>query len=105
MKSLFDCWTEVRERLQSSRTIALFLDFDGTLAKLKTVPQEAGVDRALRQDLAILARCPRFRLWVISGRRQQDIRDRLGVPRIRYLGLHGWERSAGASLTEESRSA
>jgi trehalose-phosphatase len=63
------------------------------------------VDLALRQDLAVLARCPRFRLWVISGRRQQDIRDRVHVPGIHYLGLHGWERRAGALLEPVSRTA
>jgi len=105
MRRLFECWTEVRDRLRASRAIALFLDFDGTLARLKPTPHEVGVARAMRQDLAILARCPRFRVWVISGRRRQDIRDRLGVPGIKYLGLHGWERRAGRLLTEHSRSA
>jgi trehalose 6-phosphate phosphatase len=104
MRHLFDYWKQVAGRLHSAGTIALFLDFDGTLARIRPKPDEVDVDRNVRQVLAILARSPRLRVWVISGRRYADIRDRINVPGVQYFGLHGWEGRDGAHLTEESRS-
>jgi trehalose-phosphatase len=102
---LFDEWSRIAGRLRSAPTIALFLDFDGTLARLRPRPEQALLDGRVRRVLSALARCPRFRVWVISGRRLDDVRARMKVPRIRYLGLHGWEAGAGAALAEDTRLA
>jgi trehalose 6-phosphate phosphatase len=96
MRPLFAFWDELAPRLASSRTIALFLDFDGTLVDIRPRPDMVRVHPAARRTLASLARSPRFRVWVISARRRADIRARLRVPAVRYLGLYGWER--GPSL-------
>ena len=57
--------------------------------------------------MGALARNPRFRVWVISGRRQADVRTRIRIPGIRYLGLHGWEGRGREwqrrTLAEETR--
>ena len=103
MRHLFQSWNRVAKRLRSRQTIALFLDFDGTLAPLQPRPEEVWLDDATRDTLARLARSPRFRVWVVSGRRRADVRARIGVPGIRYLGLHGWERSVRVRLPEETR--
>jgi trehalose 6-phosphate phosphatase len=102
MRHLFNHWNQVIRRLRSVPKIALFLDFDGTLARLRPRPEQVSLDSSVRQALAALARSPRFRVWVISGRRQADIRARTRIPGIRYLGLHGWEGRGGA-LAEETR--
>jgi len=88
---LFDHWVQIASRLRAAPAIALFLDFDGTLARLRPRPEQALLHGSVRQVLSVLARCPRFRVWVISGRRLADVRSRMRVPRICYLGLHGWE--------------
>ncbi len=102
MLPLFVDWARIGRRLRAAPTIALFLDFDGTLARLEAKPEQVSLDGCVRQALAVLGRSDRFRVWIVSGRRQADIRARVGVPGIRYLGLHGWEGRAGASLAEES---
>jgi len=79
MNHLFQCWGEVAARLRSAPGIALFLDFDGTLARLRARPQEAWIEGSARQALAALARNRRFRIWVISGRRRSDVRARAGA--------------------------
>jgi len=98
MAHLFDDWSRVAGRLRAAPAIALFLDFDGTLARLRPRPEQVLLHGSVRQVLAVLARCPRFRVWVISGRRRDDVRARMRVPRVRYLGLHGWEGDSGGPL-------
>jgi len=102
MRHLLSDWHPVSKRLRSSPTIALFLDFDGTLARLHPRPEQVSLDGSMRGTLAVLARSPHFRIWVVSGRRQADVRSRVGVSGIRYLGLHGWE-GRGRALPEETR--
>lgn len=94
MRPLFACWNEVASRVASSATVALFLDFDGTLAPIQPRPQMARLYPGTRSTLASLSLNPRIRIWVISARRREDIRARVGVPAVRYLGLYGWERGA-----------
>jgi trehalose 6-phosphate phosphatase len=103
MRHLFHSWSHVARRLRAGRPIALFLDFDGTLTPLRPRPEDVWLDEATRSTLTHLARSPRFRVWVVSGRRRADIRARVRVPGIRYLGLHGWEGRASNCVPEETR--
>jgi trehalose 6-phosphate phosphatase len=100
---LFSCWNEVAERLRRAPAIALFLDFDGTLSPLCPRPEDVRLSGATRSIVATLARRPRIRVWVISGRRRDDVRDRSRIAGVHYLGLHGWEGRQEVSMKEESR--
>ena len=107
---LLRCWDPVAQRLRAAKTIALFLDFDGTLTGLRARPGDVSLNPATRQALLQLARRRRVRVWVISGRKLADVRERIRVPGIHYLGLHGAERdghglSGEAALPEASRSS
>ena len=102
MRHLFHSWNHVAERFRSSRKIALFLDFDGTLAPLHPRPDDVWLDAGTRRTLLRLTQSPRFHVWIVSGRRQADIRARVRVPGIRYLGLHGWEGRDSTPVTEET---
>ena len=82
--------------LAAARHLALFLDFDGTLAPLRSRPADARLDEATRALLRRLARLPSITLCIISGRRRADLQKRVNVRRAIYLGLHGWERDTGA---------
>ncbi len=104
MHHLFKCWDQIAEKLNGGGKIALFLDFDGTLTRIRQRPEEVWLDSSTRRALSVLARSPRFRVSVISGRKQADIRARIHVPGIRYLGLHGWDNGSGDVLSEDSRS-
>jgi trehalose-phosphatase len=91
MRSLFQCWEEVAGRLRAARTVALFLDFDGTLAPFCVRPEGARLPPATRRALRRLTRRPSLRVCVISGRRRADLSKRIAVPGVRYLGLLGNE--------------
>ncbi len=86
---LFNCWREVAARLRAAEHLALFLDFDGTLVRLRRHPGRVWLEETARRLLGRLARSPRVTLCVISGRQRDDVRRRVGVPGIQYVGLHG----------------
>lgn len=105
MNHLFACWDRVAARLRDASSIALFLDFDGTLAPIEARPEGVSIDPASRAALLGLAHNRRFRISIISGRRRADVRARAGVPGVRYLGLHGWERNNEVELATRTRQA
>ncbi len=90
-RHLFAHWSGVAKRLRAARHVLLIMDFDGTLVPLRARPEIPMTDDAVRRLLARLANSHRATLYIISGRRRDDVRQRVRVPKIRYLGLHGWE--------------
>jgi trehalose 6-phosphate phosphatase len=102
MRYLLESWPAVAERLRNARTIALFLDFDGTLAPLRPRPDEAHLPPPVRRVLRRLACRPRLRIWVISGRRQADVDRRVAVPGVPCLGLYGSENGNLPKLDAET---
>ncbi len=88
--------------MRAAKDLALFLDFDGTLVRLKRRPEEVLLDDSTRRVLRGLARHPRITLCLISGRRRADLRRRVRVAGARYLGLHGWEGQECAQLPGSS---
>jgi trehalose-phosphatase len=102
MRRLFDCWPEIVSRIRSAGSIALFLDFDGTLAPIKAAPDEVHLSPPMRLAIGRLAANERTDVWVISGRTRDDVRERTGLSRVRYLGIHGWERGLETALRAET---
>ena len=51
MRHIFSCWGEIAARMAASRTIALFLDFDGTLAAIQPRPELVRVHPGVRRTL------------------------------------------------------
>jgi len=98
---LFACWNEIAARIKEAPTIALFLDFDGTLAPLHPRPEQVRLGTDMRCAIRSLQRNPRFRVCVISGRRRADVRERIGIAGVRYLGLYGWEDIRGTFVTND----
>lgn len=77
------------------------MDFDGTLSPLVSDPAAARIDRATRGALARLSRNPRARVCVISGRRHDDLRARIALPSLRYLGVHGADTGSASAFAPE----
>ncbi len=91
MRSLLEDWRAVAERVREADSIALFLDFDGTLAPLEEDPRAVDMNRVARVALMRLSGNPGVHVCVISGRRLADLRARVRVPGVEYLGVHGGE--------------
>ncbi|MGO8737080.1 MAG: trehalose-phosphatase [Terriglobia bacterium] len=91
-RHLFDSWPRVVRRLRATNRWLLLLDFDGTLAPLNDDPNGVSLDPSVRRVLRRLARHPGSSVYIMSGRRLADLRQRAKVPGVRLLGLHGWEK-------------
>jgi len=71
--------------------VLLLTDYDGTLTSIVPSPDEAWLPGAVRDDLQVLARTPRMRVGIVSGRDLVDLRERVVVPEAVYAGCHGLE--------------
>jgi trehalose 6-phosphate phosphatase len=98
-------WNAASRKLRGAQTVGLFLDFDGTLSRIRPKPDEAKMDGDIRRTLSLLARSSRFRVWIVSGRRLHDLRQRAHIPNVRYLGLHGWEGRGTGILSRPAEQA
>ena len=79
-------WLDEQQRVDD---LALFLDFDGTLAPIVERPDDArALDGICELVEAVAAVIP---VAVISGRGLDDIMERLGARGIYYSGSHGLE--------------
>ena len=82
-------------RIRRARHIVVFLDFDGTLVRLRRNPKEVFLGAPTRCVLRKLAGRREVTLCFISGRQLADLQHRARVEGATYFGLHGWERSNG----------
>jgi len=72
-------------------TLALFLDYDGTLVPLAARSEEARLPEAARQTLLQAARLPNLDTVIVSGRSLEDVKHMVDVPGLTYVGNHGFE--------------
>lgn len=90
-RHLFDRWPEVAQRLHAAKHIALLLDLDGTIVPIQPRPEMVRLGLTTRRLIGRLAKHSKLTVCIVSGRRLADLRRRAKVPRVRYVGLHGWE--------------
>jgi trehalose 6-phosphate phosphatase len=88
----FRAWPEIRGRLHGAKRWAFFLDFDGTLVKLRRRPSEVRMSARAGRVVKLLAAHTGVTVAIVSGRRLRDLRKLVGLERLRYFGLQGAER-------------
>lgn len=91
MKYLFKDWKNIQERIKQARTLILFLDYDGTLTPIVSRPELALCPPDVKKLLERLRDLPGVYLTIISGRSLEDVREKVGVSGISYVGSHGLE--------------
>ncbi len=93
---------DIQEKV-SSRSVAAFLDYDGTLTPIVFHPEDAflpGDTKSILVELA--AHAP---VAVVSGRGLDDIEQLVGIPNIYYAGSHGFEIKGPGGLSKELEAA
>ncbi len=80
---------EIRAAILDGRPLAIMLDFDGTLAPIADKPEYVELPERTRTVLRRLANEPKTVVAVVSGRSLDDVRRRVGIEEIVYVGNHG----------------
>jgi len=81
----------IDQRLGDADGLLVALDFDGTLAPIEDDPDAPEITQANRRAVKQLADHPDTMVAVVSGRQLADLRPRVGIEGIRYVGNHGLE--------------
>jgi trehalose 6-phosphate phosphatase len=82
--------SRILARLSSADRILVALDYDGTIAPIVGVPEQARISPEMEDTLSAIADDPRYSLAIVSGRSLADLRGRLRIPAT-YAGNHGLE--------------
>jgi trehalose 6-phosphate phosphatase len=84
---------EILRAIEPGRSVLLFLDYDGTLVPIVRDPDRAVLSPRRRRFLEALSRS--MFVGIVTGRSLADIRRRVGVEGLAYIGNHGLEASWG----------
>ncbi len=90
-RHLFSQWDRIARRIRSNRRVAMFLDFDGTLVRIARLPGSVHFEEGTREILRKLASHRKVTLAVISGRQRAELEHYVGIRKVKYLGLYGWQ--------------
>jgi len=90
MRNIFYYWDNLKKEL-NNKYIMLFLDYDGTLAPIVDTPDEAIIPKETSKLLKHLSKSLRCRIAIISGRALRDIKEKIGLKNVIYVGNHGAE--------------
>jgi trehalose 6-phosphate phosphatase len=88
---LFAQWDRIARRIRRNQRVVMFLDFDGTLVRIASLPGNVRLEDGMRDVLQKLAAHRNVTLAVISGRQRAELQHYIGIRKIRYMGLYGWE--------------
>src|SRR6266567_4284118 len=88
---LFDRWGQITKKIHGAFDIWIFLDFDGTLVRYYDRPEDVKLSGECRRVLTRLIRHRRVHVVIVSGRRNAALRQLIRVPRVKFMGLFGWE--------------
>ena len=91
MRHLFESWESIQARIQRAQTLFVFLDYDGTLTPIVSLPELALCPFEVKRVLEELRDLPGVHVAIISGRSLEDLREKVGVLGIIYVGNHGLE--------------
>jgi alpha,alpha-trehalase len=87
-KHLIESWRDIVSNIRRVQRVALLSDFDGTLVRIQRDPDAVHLSPAIKTLLSEIS-ATGATVGVISGRKLGDVRARVGVPRIWYVGSHG----------------
>jgi trehalose 6-phosphate phosphatase len=102
---LFKNWKNIVRRIRGKKHIVIFLDFDGTLVRIAPLPDAVCLPSETREVLRRLGKHRNVELIIISGRRRADLQRFVGLRKIKYMGLYGWENKSNKKLPYPERVA
>jgi len=85
---LWEHWDEVERGLAVPAPLLACFDYDGTLTPIRERPEEVATPAGVADALADLAARPATEVAVVSGRRVEELRERLPAG-LWLVGCHG----------------
>lgn len=86
-------------KLIADKTPVLFLDYDGTLTPIVNRPEDANLSIEMKNVLELCAN--QFDVAIVSGRDLDDVKTRVGLKNLIYVGSHGFRISGPNGLFME----
>ena len=88
-RPLFAAWDEIEAALCEATSLVVMSDFDGTLAAIRSQPEQVRLSAHVRATLAQLV-AKDVLVGIVSGRSLPDVRKRVGLDGVCYVGCHGY---------------
>lgn len=88
-------WSQISSAVRKAHRVSILLDFDGTLVRIESRPEDVTVPSSVGEALNPLIRSRNVRVAIISGRRVAELRDLLPFDGLKYYGIHGIESDDG----------
>lgn len=104
-KYLFDYCSEIFRSLNKADTVALFLDYDGTLVSFKDTPTSVVTPANVVTVLNNLIQHPKFMVFIVSGRPLQELKILLPLTGLSFVALHGLQIELSTGNTFNWKSA
>jgi trehalose 6-phosphate synthase/phosphatase len=82
--------SEVIDRMGAAEKLALFLDYDGTLAELKKKPSDALPDEEIKELFSKLENAKSVDVYIISGRTREDMDQWFSCYDFNLIAEHGY---------------
>lgn len=73
------------------QNVLLFLDYDGTLTRIRNRPELAKLTAGQRGKIRRLTMLPELKVVIISGRGLSVLKKMVGLKKAIYIGNHGFE--------------
>jgi trehalose 6-phosphate phosphatase len=102
---LFAQWDLVARRIRDKKRVAILLDFDGTLVRIAPMPEAVRLDQGTKDILEKLSRNRNVTLAIISGRQRSELQHYIGIRKMKYMGLYGWESNVNKKISFPVREA
>ena len=90
LPSVWDEWTRL-EMTVKQQHLAVFCDYDGTLAPIAAKPQLAILPAETKAALQALSRKRHVTTGIVSGRSLRELRAMVRLRNLLYIGSHGYE--------------
>ena len=92
-KHLWKDWRKVLSTIRASASVFILLDYDGTLTPIVERPEDAYLSSETRDLLKTLTDKRGYKVGIVSGRVLEDVKKRVGLEDLYYIGNHGLELS------------
>jgi trehalose 6-phosphate phosphatase len=86
---LFNHTVQIKKNILKSKSIVLFLDYDGTLVDFKEKPTDVTTPIQIKKILQQIIKNPKITVIIVTGRSLNDIKKLLTIKGLSFLALHG----------------